>query len=129
MFNRLYVAMVKAGEIGGVLDSVLLRLADTIEKQVELRRKVKSAMTYPVVVAVLVLVIVTAMLLFIIPMFEDLYAELGGKLPRADADAHQPLQGHPHSAGGSIFGCRDRSRRVRSAGGSPLRAAGSSGTR
>ena len=73
--------MVQAGEIGGVLDSVLLRLADTIEKQVELRRKVKSAMTYPAVVAVLVLVIVTAMLLFIIPMFEDLYTELGGTLP------------------------------------------------
>jgi len=81
-FNRLYVAMVRAGEIGGVLDSVLERLADTIEKQVELRRKVKSAMTYPVVVAVLVLLIVTAMLLFIIPMFEDLYVELGGTLPK-----------------------------------------------
>jgi type IV pilus assembly protein PilC len=80
-FNRLYISMVRAGEIGGVLDSVLLRLADTIEKQVELRRKVKSAMTYPVVVAVLVLLIVTAMLLFVIPMFEDLYKELGGKLP------------------------------------------------
>ena len=81
VFNRLYVAMVRAGEIGGVLDSVLLRLADTIEKQVELRRKVKSAMTYPAVVAVLVLLILTAMLLFIIPMFEDLYKELGGSLP------------------------------------------------
>jgi type IV pilus assembly protein PilC len=81
VFNRLYVAMVRAGEIGGVLDSVLLRLADTIEKQVELRRKVKSAMTYPAVVAVLVLVIVTAMLLFIIPMFDGLYKELGGTLP------------------------------------------------
>ncbi len=80
-FSRLYVSMVKAGEIGGVLDSVLVRLADTIEKQVELRRKVKSAMTYPVVVAVLVLLIVTAMLLFIIPMFKGLYTELGGELP------------------------------------------------
>ena len=80
-FSRLYVSMVKAGETGGVLDSVLLRLASTIEKQVELRRKVKSAMTYPAVVAVLVLVIVTAMLLFIIPMFKDLYKQLGGKLP------------------------------------------------
>ena len=80
-FNRLYVSMVRAGEIGGVLDSVLMRLADTIEKQVELRRKVKSAMTYPAVVAILVLVIVTAMLLFIIPMFEGLYKELGGTLP------------------------------------------------
>jgi len=80
-FNRLYVSMVRAGETGGVLDSVLLRLATTIEKQVELRRKVKSAMTYPAVVAVLVLCIVTAMLLFIIPMFQDLYTQLGGTLP------------------------------------------------
>lgn len=80
-FNRLYVSMVKAGEIGGVLDSTLLRLAETIEKQVELRRKIKSAMTYPVVVGVMVLLIVTGMLLFVIPMFENLYTELGGTLP------------------------------------------------
>ena len=80
-FSRLYVSMVRAGEVGGALDSVLMRLAETIEKQVELRRKVKSAMTYPVVVGVLVLVIVTAMLLFVIPMFENIYKELGGKLP------------------------------------------------
>jgi type IV pilus assembly protein PilC len=80
-FNRLYVSMVRAGEVGGALDSVLMRLAETIEKQVELRRKVKSAMTYPVVVAVLVLVIVTGMLLFVIPMFENIYKELGGTLP------------------------------------------------
>jgi type IV pilus assembly protein PilC len=80
-FSRLYVAMVRAGEVGGVLDSVLLRLAETIEKQVELRRKVRSAMTYPIVVMVLVLLIVTAMLLFIIPMFKGLYTELGGTLP------------------------------------------------
>src|SRR5215475_5040436 len=80
-FNRLYVSMVKAGEVGGALDSVLMRLADTIEKQVELRRKVKSAMTYPTVVAALVLVIVSAMLLFVIPMFQDIYKQLGGSLP------------------------------------------------
>src|SRR4051794_20019450 len=80
-FGRLYVSMVRAGEVGGALDSVLLRLADTIEKQVELRRKVKSAMTYPVVVAMLVLTIVTAMLLFVIPMFQGIYAQLGGTLP------------------------------------------------
>jgi type IV pilus assembly protein PilC len=80
-FSRLYVSMVRAGEVGGALDSVLMRLADTIEKQVELRRKVKSAMTYPLVVAVLVLTIVTAMLLFVIPMFQGIYKELGGTLP------------------------------------------------
>jgi type IV pilus assembly protein PilC len=81
-FNRLYVSMVRAGETGGVLDSVLLRLATTIEKQVELRRKIKSAMTYPAVVAVLVMCILTAMMLFIIPMFQGLYTQLGGKLPK-----------------------------------------------
>src|SRR5262249_33714374 len=80
-FPRLYVSMVKAGEVGGALDSVLLRLAETIEKQVELRRKVKSAMTYPCVVAALVLIIVSAMLLFVIPMFQNIYKELGGTLP------------------------------------------------
>jgi type IV pilus assembly protein PilC len=81
VFNRLYIAMVRAGETGGVLDSVLLQLASTIEKQVELRGKIKSAMTYPVAVLALVLLILTAMLVFIVPMFKNLYASLGGKLP------------------------------------------------
>src|SRR3954469_14023583 len=69
-FGRLYVSMVRAGETGGVLDTVLLQLADTIEKQVELRGKIKSAMTYPVAVLALVLLILTAMLVFIVPMFK-----------------------------------------------------------
>ncbi len=80
-FSDLYVAMVKAGETGGVLDNVLLRLADNIEKEVELRRKVKSAMTYPVVVVMLVGLIMSAMLLFVVPQFKSIYAQLGGTLP------------------------------------------------
>ncbi|MCU1380792.1 MAG: type secretory pathway, component PulF [Acidimicrobiales bacterium] len=80
-FNRLFVAMVKAGETGGVLDRVLLQLADIIEKQVELKRKITSAMTYPVAVLGLVLVIVTAMLLFVVPQFKNMYSDLGGQLP------------------------------------------------
>jgi type IV pilus assembly protein PilC len=80
-FNRLYIAMVRAGETGGVLDSVLLQLASTIEKQVELRHKIKSAMTYPIAVFGLVVMIVAAMLLFVVPMFKSLYADLGGTLP------------------------------------------------
>ena len=80
-FSRLFVAMVRAGETGGVLDRVLMQLADIIEKQVELRRKVKSAMTYPVAVLGLVMLIVTAMLLFVVPTFEGLYDDLGGTLP------------------------------------------------
>jgi type IV pilus assembly protein PilC len=80
-FSQLYVSMVKSGEIGGVLDQVLLRLSDTIEKQVELRGKIKSALTYPVAVLGLVLMIVAAMLLFIVPIFKSLYDDLGGTLP------------------------------------------------
>jgi type IV pilus assembly protein PilC len=80
-FKDLYVAMIKAGETGGVLDNVLLRLADNIEKEVELRRKVKSAMTYPVVVVLLVMLILSAMLLFVVPQFKSIYAQLGGDLP------------------------------------------------
>jgi len=80
-FNDLYVAMVKAGETGGVLDTVLLRVADNIEKDVELRRKIKSAMTYPLVVVILVSFILGGMLLFVVPQFETIYTQLGGKLP------------------------------------------------
>jgi len=80
-FSDLFVAMVKSGETGGVLDSVLLRLADQIEKEVELRRRIKSAMTYPVVVLGLVTLIMAAMLLFVVPQFKSIYASLGGELP------------------------------------------------
>ncbi len=81
MFSRLYIAMVRSGEIGGVLDAVLMRLADTIEKQVELRRKIRSAMTYPIVALAICLLIATAMLLFIVPQFKAIYTDLGGQLP------------------------------------------------
>ncbi len=80
-FNRLYVAMIKAGESGGVLDEVLTQLASAIEKQVELRGKIKSAMTYPAAVLGLVVMILTAMLVFIVPMFQGMYKSLGGTLP------------------------------------------------
>lgn len=80
-FSRLYVSMVKAGETSGTLDQVLLRLADQIENEVSLRHKIKSAMTYPVVVLILVSLILAAMLLFVVPTFKDLYSSLGGTLP------------------------------------------------
>jgi type IV pilus assembly protein PilC len=80
-FNDLFVSMVKSGETGGVLDSVLLRLADMIEQDVELRRRIKSAMTYPVAVVALVLLIMAAMLLFVVPQFQNIYKQLGGSLP------------------------------------------------
>jgi type IV pilus assembly protein PilC len=80
-FNDLFLAMVRSGETGGVLDNVLLRLADTIEKEVELRRKIKSAMTYPIAVVALVVLLLSAMLFFVVPQFESIYATLGGTLP------------------------------------------------
>jgi type IV pilus assembly protein PilC len=81
VFDRLYIAMVRAGESGGVLDQVLVQLADTIESSVALRAKVKSAMTYPVAVMGLVVMILIGMLLFVVPMFDSMYSELGGSLP------------------------------------------------
>jgi type IV pilus assembly protein PilC len=81
VFNRLYVSMVRAGEIGGFLDQVLVKVAETFEKEVELRGKIRSAMTYPVVVFTMVIGIVAAMLIFIVPTFESLYESLGGTLP------------------------------------------------
>ena len=81
VFPRLYVAMIRAGEIGGGLDMVLLQLADTLEKQAGLRRKVKSAMTYPVAVLCLSVLILTAMLLFVVPTFKKMFATLHGSLP------------------------------------------------
>src|SRR6266480_3042827 len=80
-FTNLYVAMIRAGETGGVLDQVLLRLADNTEKDVELRRRVKSAMTYPVVVLAMVSLVLVAMLLFVVPQFKSIYTQLHGSLP------------------------------------------------
>lgn len=80
-FPKLYVAMVRAGETAGTLDEVLLRIADTLEKDVALRRKVKSTMTYPGVVLVLAVLLTIVMLLFIVPTFVGMFEQLGGTLP------------------------------------------------
>lgn len=80
-FDKLYVSMVRAGEVGGALDETLNRLADTLEAATRLRSQIKSAMAYPVVVLNLIVLIVTAMLVFVVPIFERMYTELGGELP------------------------------------------------
>ncbi len=80
-FNTLYVAMVRAGEVGGVLDQTLDRLATQLEKQDSLRRTVKSAMTYPILIGVFAILVMFGMIVFLIPMFENMYTELGGTLP------------------------------------------------
>jgi type IV pilus assembly protein PilC len=73
--------MVRAGETGGSLDSTLTALAEMIEREVRLRGKIKSAMTYPVAVVALVILIMSAMLLFVVPQFEAIFSQLGGSLP------------------------------------------------
>lgn len=80
-FDDLYVNMVDAGEGGGILDTILLRLADYIEKAESLRRKVKGAMTYPAVVAGVALMTTVFMLVFIIPSFASVFDQFGGELP------------------------------------------------
>ena len=80
IFDRLFVNMVKAGEVGGVLDVVLARLAEFQEKAEKIKGKVKSAMTYPIVVLVMALSILTFLMTYIVPKFADIFADLmGGK--------------------------------------------------
>ncbi|HEY7478823.1 MAG TPA: type II secretion system F family protein [Actinomycetota bacterium] len=81
IFNDLYISMVRSGETGGQLDDVLLRLAAMLESEVRLRGKIKSAMTYPIAVVGLVVLIMSAMLLFVVPQFKSIYGQLGGTLP------------------------------------------------
>ena len=81
VFNDLFVSMVRAGEIGGNLEEVLERVAIQLEKDDNLKRTVKSAMVYPVMIGIFALVILAAMILFIIPVFKEMFDDLGGKLP------------------------------------------------
>ncbi len=81
VFPPLMINMCKAGEVGGFLDGVLLQIAENYEAEVKLRGKVKSAMTYPVVVLVMAIIAVIGMLLFIVPVFEGMFESLGATLP------------------------------------------------
>ena len=81
VFGDLFIHMVEAGELGGVLDVILNRLATYLEKSVALRRKIKGAMMYPLVIAVVALVSVLFMLIFIIPVFANLFSDFDAELP------------------------------------------------
>ena len=82
VFNRLFVAMVEAGESSGTLDTVLDRVAVQIEKETQIKRRVKGAMIYPAVVISFAFLVLTFMLLFIIPVFVNVFDDLNGNLPR-----------------------------------------------
>ena len=81
IFSELYVNMIAAGEQGGILDTILSRLAAHLEKSAALRNKVKSAMMYPMVVMIVVVLVVAALLLFVVPIFEKMFTDMGGELP------------------------------------------------
>lgn len=81
VFPPIMVNMVKAGEAGGFLDKSMEDIADTFEKDVKLRGKIKSAMTYPVVILVMAILMCVGMIIFIVPVFEGMFENLGGELP------------------------------------------------
>ena len=82
VFNRLFVAMVEAGESSGTLDSVLDRVAIQIEKETQIKRRVKSAMVYPIVVMSFATLVLIFMLMFIVPVFVKVFDDLDGELPK-----------------------------------------------
>jgi len=81
VFDSLYVSMVQAGEVGGSIDQVLKSIAAQLEKQVELNRKIRGAMTYPIIVVSVIGIIFIVMMTLIVPIFKKLFSSLGGQLP------------------------------------------------
>jgi type IV pilus assembly protein PilC len=81
VFSPLYIAMVRAGETGGMLESSLLRIADQLEQEDSLRRQVKSAMMYPIVVLTFAMIVLIGLVTFIVPVFVGVFKQFGGDLP------------------------------------------------
>jgi len=81
VFDELYVNMVAAGEVGGILDTILARLSAYMEKAIALKRKVKSAMVYPITILAVAVFVVAILMVFVIPKFADMFTGMGGELP------------------------------------------------
>ena len=81
VFTELYANMVAAGEAGGILDTILNRLAAYIEKAMALKKKVKGAMTYPIIVTVIAVLAIAVIMIFVVPTFSSMFASMGGTLP------------------------------------------------
>jgi type IV pilus assembly protein PilC len=81
IFNDLYIAMVSAGEVGGILEQTLERVADQLEKDDSLRRQVKAAMMYPILIASFAVIVLLALVAFLVPVFEKVFEDFGGDLP------------------------------------------------
>ena len=107
IFDSLYVNLVAAGEVGGILDTILNRLAKYMEKAAALKRKVKGAMVYPISVTVIASMVVVVMLVKVIPVFEKMFADFGGALPgptaKVIAISHFMQAYYLHFAGGIVL--------------------------
>ncbi|HLG08037.1 MAG TPA: type II secretion system F family protein, partial [Gaiellaceae bacterium] len=113
VFDRLYISMVEAGEAAGILDSVLDRVAVQIEKEMKIKRRVKGAMVYPLVVLTFAVLVLIGMLLFLVPVFQGIFADLGGDLPfltKIVVQASDIVRGYWFilfpAMGGSVYGFR-----------------------
>ena len=109
-FPPLMVNMIKAGETGGFLDDALDRIAKMYESDANLRAKIKSAMTYPVIVLIFSFILGTGVIMFIVPVFEKMFKQLGGKLPLPTQImvtlSHNMYWILPIVLGGSFFGLK-----------------------
>jgi type IV pilus assembly protein PilC len=81
IFDDLFVNLIAAGEVGGILDTILQRLATFIEKAEELKSRIKGALTYPIVVIAIAIIVIAVILIFVIPVFEDMFSSFGKALP------------------------------------------------
>ena len=81
VFDNLFVNLIAAGEVGGILDTILQRLATFIEKAEELKSRIKGALTYPIVVICIAFIVIAVILIFVIPVFQDMFASFGSALP------------------------------------------------
>jgi type IV pilus assembly protein PilC len=81
VFDNLFVNLVAAGEVGGILDTILQRLATFIEKAEELKSRIKGALTYPIVVIAIAFIVIAVILIFVIPVFQDMFSSFGSALP------------------------------------------------
>jgi type IV pilus assembly protein PilC len=113
VFNRLYVAMVEAGEAAGILDTVLDRVAVQIEKETAIKRRVKGAMIYPVLVLSFATIVLIGMLTFLVPIFVGIFEDFGGELPtltKLVVGASELVRGSWYivfpAVGGAIYGLR-----------------------
>ena len=107
VFDNLYCNMIDAGEVGGILDTILSRLADFMEKSMVLKKKVKGAMTYPVICLCISFIITAVILIFVVPVFSKMFADFGSALPALTqmvVDLSEGFKSNFMFIAGGIFG-------------------------